>query len=74
MNTQCYFTPVPSRRISNNGRVEFRLAAAGCARAREGGNVAVQGALDHLSVMGHALFQQGKLFFVGEDIRFLKNR
>ena len=34
MNTQCYFTPVPSRRISNNGRVEFRLAASGCSRVR----------------------------------------
>ena len=30
--THCYFTPVPSRRISNNGRVEFRLAAEDCAR------------------------------------------
>ena len=30
MTTQCYFTPVPSRRISTNGQVEFRLAADGC--------------------------------------------
>ena len=34
MTIPCYFTPVPSRRISNNGRVEFRLAADGCRRAR----------------------------------------
>ena len=27
MNNACYFTPVPSRRISTNGKVEFRLAA-----------------------------------------------
>jgi len=34
MTTQCYFTPVPSRRISTNGRVEFRLAAEGCRQVR----------------------------------------
>ena len=34
MTTQCYFTPVPSRRVSTNGRVEFRLAAEGCSRVR----------------------------------------
>ena len=34
MTTHCYFTPVPSRRISTNGRVEFRLAADGCCRVR----------------------------------------
>ena len=32
--TQCYFTPVPSRRVSTNGRVEFRLAAEGCRQVR----------------------------------------
>ncbi len=26
MSNSCYFTPVPSRRISTNGKVEFRLA------------------------------------------------
>ena len=26
MCSSCYFTPVPSRRISTNGKVEFRLA------------------------------------------------
>ena len=30
---KCYFTPVPSRRISENGRVEFRLAASDCDKA-----------------------------------------
>ena len=34
MMTQCFFTPVPSRRVSNNARVEFRLAATGCSRVR----------------------------------------
>ena len=30
---KCFFTPVPSRRISENGKVEFRLAASDCDKA-----------------------------------------
>ena len=33
-STACYYTPIPPRRISTNGKVEFRLAAEGCRRVR----------------------------------------
>ena len=30
----CYYTPIPPRRVSTNGKVEFRLASDGCRRVR----------------------------------------
>ena len=31
---ECFFTPIPPRRISSNGQVEFRLASDGCKKVR----------------------------------------